>query len=592
MRCRHESLLPGLLLIGILLSPRLAMALRLDVRIEGLDGALLSNVLGLLDIHQERNDESLTTERLALLHRLAPEQIREALAPFGFYQVSIADQLEEPDDATSPWRATYRVTPGEPVKIGVVDYQIVGAGADNSAFPRAFPMQVGDVLLHSAYEKAKSELRDTASAQGYLDARLVQHQVLVDPVANNARIQFHLDTGPQYRIGQVSFSQDLLDETLLRRYVDFKPGVVYDPDLLLGLQGRLLGSEYYSAVEIVPRLDQASADHEVPVDVIATRNMPNKYRIGVGFATDVGPRLSMDWQRRYLNRWGHRLRTELSLSPALSSLALDYRIPLHDPTRDYLIIKPQSVYSDTATSKGWQHTLQIAHSTLTPDGWRRNLGLDYRYEDLDDGINSIGATSELVPNVSWSKTVSDDPINTSRGYRIKYTLLGAVAGLVSPTSYLSGQFQFKWIRRFAERYRFITRADLGATLAGSAGDLPVSRRFYAGGDQSIRGWGYGTLGPQDPNGVTIGGRYLAVGSLELERQIAGPWSVAVFSDFGNAFDLDDAQGIQQSVGFGLRWASPIGQVRCDLAFALTKDQEQDSSGLPPVRLHLVIGPDL
>ncbi|AFL76375.1 autotransporter assembly complex protein TamA [Thiocystis violascens] len=591
-----QGLFVRLLLVGLLLPTGLLHALTLDVKVEGLEGQPQANVLALLAIYQERDDRDLIPERILGLHRLAPEQIREALAPFGFYRVAVEDRLEPAADPNGRWTAVYRVNPGEPIKIGSVTYQVTGEGADNPGFPKEFPMRVGDVLLHSVYEKAKADLRYTASQEGYLDAQLLRHQVLVDPVAYDARIEFHLDTGPQYRIGKVRFQQDLLDEDLLRRYVKFKPGVVYDPDLLLGLQGRLLGSEYYSDVEIVPLTDQAGPNHEIPIEVIAKRNLPNKYRIGLGYATDVGPRLSMDWRRRYLNRWGHKLRTELSLAPALSNLELDYRIPIQDPTRDYIIIKPQSTYTDTATRKGWVHSVQAAHSTLTPRGWRRNLGLDYRYEDLElasDSSDALGATSELVPTLSWSKTVSDDPINTNRGYRIKYTLLGAVQGLISEASYLSGQIQFKWVRRFAERYRVITRTDLGATLADSVDDLPASRRFYAGGDNSIRGWGFDALGPNDPvTDAAVGGRYLAVGSLELERQIKGPWSAAIFTDFGNAFDPDYEQRFAQSAGFGVRWASPIGQVRLDLAFALTKDQGDDEGGLPPARLHIVIGPDL
>jgi len=166
-------------------------------------------------------------------------------------------------------------------------------------------------------------------------------------------------------------------------------------------------------------------------------------------------------------------------------------------------------------------------------------------------------------------------------------------GLISESSFLSGELQLKWVHRFTPQYRLITRADLGATLADSVDDLPASRRFYAGGDNSIRGWGFDALGPNDPQtDKTVGGRYLAVGSLELERHIKGAWSAAVFTDFGNAFDPDYEQSFAQSVGLGLRWASPIGQVRFDLAFALTTERGDDEDGLPPARLHLVIGPDL
>lgn len=567
-----------------------AWALKLEVRVEGLKGEHEANVLALLSIYNERTEADLTATRVEALHLRAPDQIREALAPFGLYRVQVEDRLERPTNGEGAWRAQYRVEPGEPVRIARVDYQVTGAGAADPVFPKTFPMKAGDVLLHAAYEKAKSDLRYAATSAGYLDYRLDRHQVLIDPLAYEAHVFFHLETGPQYRLGTVRFKQDLLDEDLLERYVRFEPGDVYDPDVLLGLQGRLLGSEYYSDVEIVPLKDEVDADNRVPIEVVAQRNKANKYRIGLGFATDVGPRLTLDYRRRYLNSHGHKLSTELSLSPAFSQWELDYRIPIQDPTRDYVIVKPVSAYYDTATRQGWVHSIQAAHSTLSPGGWRRNLGLDYRYEDLDINENAMGATSELAPNVSWSKTVADDPVFTNDGYRIKYSLVGAMQGVVSEASYLSGQIQFKWVRRFARDYRFITRTDLGATWAESVDDLPAGRRFYAGGDNSIRGWGFDALGPNDPvTDETVGGRYLAVGSLELERRVKGPWSAAIFTDFGNAFDPDYEQELAQSVGMGVRWASPIGQVRFDLAFAISRDADE---GTPPARLHIVIGPDL
>ncbi|WP_408606020.1 autotransporter assembly complex protein TamA [Imhoffiella purpurea] len=580
------------LVLCLLLVHQGAYALKLDVQVSGLSGQQESNVLALLGIYGERGDRDLTPARVLALHRMAPEQIADALAPFGLYRVQVEDDLKEPADAQGTWVATYRVNPGEPIRIGSVDYRVEGEGAEDQAFPKTFPMKVGDVLLHSAYETAKADLRYSATSAGFLDYRMTLHQVLVDPVSYSAHIHVHLDTGPRYRIGAVSFEQDLLDEGFLRRYVSFEPGDVYDPDVLLGLQSRLLGSEYYSDVEIVPRKNASGPEHEVPIEVVAKRNKANKYRVGFGYATDIGPRMTLDYRRRYIGRHGHKLRTELSLAPALSSMELDYRIPIQDPTRDYIVIKPSSKLYDTDTRKGWTHSVQAAHSTLTERGWRRNLGVEYNYEDFDlDDATSVGATNELVPNISWSKTVSDNPINTNRGYRIKYTVLGAVQGLVSEASYLSGRLQFKWVRRFLEDYRLITRTDLGATWAESLEDLPASRRFYAGGDNSIRGWGFEALGPNDrKTNETVGGRYLAVGSLELERRIRGPWSAAVFTDFGNAFDPDYDQEFAQSAGLGLRWASPIGQVRLDLAFALSKDDEDD--GFPPARLHIVIGPDL
>ena len=158
--------------------------------------------------------------------------------------------------------------------------------------------------------------------------------------------------------------------------------------------------------------------------------------------------------------------------------------------------------------------------------------------------------------------------------------------VLSETSYLSGSISYKWIKTLGKGNRFITRGDLGATWAAGIDDVPASRRFYAGGDNSIRGFGLDALGPRDPDtGRVVGGRYLAVGSLEYERTIKGPWGAAVFTDFGNAFDPTYDADLEQSLGVGLRFATPIGPVRLDLAYALTKDP----AGF---RLHFGLGPDL
>ncbi len=582
-----------LLLLALLLVSGNVAAMKLDVKVTGLAGEQETNVLALLSIHQERSEADLTPARVEALHRLAPDQIRDALAPFGLYQVEVTDRLEVPSDPNGTWVAAYAVVPGPAVKIGRVEYAVIGEGADDPAFPKTFPMQVGDVLLHAKYEAAKSDLRSRASSGGYLDYTLARHRVLVDLVAYEAIVEFELDTGPRYYLGTVSFKQDLLNDTFLRSFVNFEPGVVYDPNLLLALQGRLLGTEYFSDVEIVPLKDATGDDTLVPIDIVATRNKRDKYRIGAGFTTDTGPRVSADWRRRYVNQWGHNFRTELQLSPVLSQWSFDYRIPIQDPTRDYIIIKPQSTWSNITTQKGWLNSVQVAHSTLTSSNWRRTVGIDYTYEDYEISDIQTGISSELAPNISWSKTVADDPINTKRGYRIRYGLLGAVEGVISNASYLSAALQFKWIHGFAQKYRFITRADLGATIAEDLTELPASRRFFTGGDNTIRGWGFNTLGPTEPfNDDTVGGRFLGVGSLELERTIRGPWSAAVFTDFGNAFDPDFENKLQQSVGFGVRWASPIGQVRVDLALPYTQDDYVFGEGWPPARLVFVIGPDL
>jgi translocation and assembly module TamA len=132
--------------------------------------------------------------------------------------------------------------------------------------------------------------------------------------------------------------------------------------------------------------------------------------------------------------------------------------------------------------------------------------------------------------------------------------------------------------------RLIARAELGATLADSVADIPTSRRFYAGGDNSVRGYAYEELSPTLPDGEKTGGKNLVFTSLEVDRRVTGDWFAAAFVDAGNAFNDFGQMDIKPSAGVGVRWLSPIGLVRFDVAKPLQDDGD--------VRIHLVIGPDL
>ena len=324
----------------------------------------------------------------------------------------------------------------------------------------------------------------------------------------------------------------------------------------------------------------------MPIEVIATRNKANVYRVGVGYATDVGPRFNLDYRRRYIGRRGHNMKAEIEISEVEQSALAEYRIPIRNPGQDFIFIRPEFNAFDTDSREGDTFKLSVAQSIQTKNGWQRVLGVDYRYESFSVASVDDGTFNGLVPNVSWSKVDANDPINTRNGYRINYYLQGTSEDLLSTSNWLSGQLNYKLIKSLGDKMRFLGRTQLGAIWASNVDDVPASQRFFAGGDTSIRGWAYDVLGPKDPsNGETVGGRYLAVGSLELEHQIVGNWGGAVFTDFGNAFDPEFEAKWEQSVGLGLRYSTPIGPVRVDIAYALTKDP----AGF---RLHFSLGPDL
>jgi translocation and assembly module TamA len=194
-----------------------------------------------------------------------------------------------------------------------------------------------------------------------------------------------------------------------------------------------------------------------------------------------------------------------------------------------------------------------------------------------------------MPNIGLTYAKADDRIYTTHGQKIQLNLRGAQKGLGSNTSFLQGQLNGIFIRQLTERGRIILRGEVGMTtipsfLEGEFDQLPPSIRFFAGGDHSVRGYDYKSLGPKNVEGDVIGGKNLLAGSVEYEHRLFDKWGVAAFYDVGNAFDGVSAP-LKHGAGVGVRWLSPVGAVRIDVAVALS---EEDSY---PLRLHITVGPD-
>ncbi len=557
-------------------------AVELDVQIEGVEGEVLDNVRAFLDISEETDDPEVLETRVRRLHARAPQQIRRSLQPFGHYKAEVQSSLIREDGKLI---ARYQIDPGPPVQVANLDVRISGEGGDNPALKDAvarIPVQPNRALRHAEYESAKQMLQRRARELGYLDAQLTEHAVRVELRPYRALVTIHMETGPRYTFGPVIFSQTehRLNDELLVRYVPFEQGDYFSPAKLIELHSVLTDTGFFSRVEVTPRRERA-ADTEVPVEVGLVPRKRRRYAVGVGYGTDTGARVSLGYWR-LLNRRGHTGSAQIRLSERLSSATLAYDIPLQDPATEALTI--EGGFKDEETESRISRTWQLAaRRSGTRGTWREVAGLHYELEDFE--LGAAGRETQLVyPLVSWTRTRADDLIHPNRGTRLRLDLLGASEALFSDVSFLQAQAAGKWVRSLGERHRLLARLDIGATWTESVEALPASKRFFAGGDQSVRGYGFEELGPRNDRGEVVGGQYLLVGSVEYERQLKGKWSGALFYDAGNAangLDVDLAEG----AGFGVRWRSPIGPVRVDFAWAISEPGT-------PFRLHLVIGPDL
>jgi translocation and assembly module TamA len=550
------------------------------VEVEGVRGELRDNVLAQLGIEQRRRDAGLWESQIQRLHRQAEAEIRAALQPFGHYRATVDGALTREGNG---WRARYRIDPGEPVRVGTVDVQLLGAGADDPAFREradGFALRSGEVLRHALYEAGKLELLTVAAERGYLQARLLTHRIAVDTAALRADVTLHLDTGERHRFGEVRFPQNGFREELLLGFVPFHSGAPYATADLLALQRALIETDFFRSVEVRARPDQADG-LVVPVEVTLEPHPRGRYSAGLGFGTDTGPRGSGAWELRRLNRWGHRMTGEVRGSPTRSGISTRYLIPVGAAGEQFALAAGfQDERPATHTSQSLLFGASVNHRRGL---WRERVYLNLQQDWYTVG-ETRGVTRTVLPGATWSLTRADDPIHATRGIRLSLDLRGTDEVLGSEVGFVQATLRAKTVRSPHPGGRVLLRGDLGYTAVDRFDDLPATMRFFAGGDGSVRGYGYQALGPVDDAGLARGGRHLAVASAEYERTLLGDWGAALFYDVGNALNgLDD--GLRHGAGAGLRWRSPVGMVRLDLASAVSEPGR-------PLRLHVVIGPDL
>ena len=565
----------------LFLFPVRALAVQVEIVVEGLERELLTSLLSDLSISRQKDHPYLSEGLVHRLHILASEEIRAALRPFGYYSATVESRLEETEGR---FKAVYKVNLGDPVLVTRLDLEIQGSGAAHrrlSESKKGFPLKMGAPLNHRTYEQGKKTLLASAVQSGFLDARYLRHEVQVRTLEKTAQVILHLETGPQFVFGPVTFQQEFLSESYLRGYINFSPGDPFANKVLLELQNSFYDSGQFSRVEVDASREE-SIGLAVPVKVILEPGPSRKFSAGVGYGTDTGPRFRTGWEHRRINKDVHRVRTDLLVSQIKTRLSGRYTIPLRRPRTDLL---------DYSAAVARERVGEIDSDSLllgVNRSWLRGRAsytafIKYLWENYDVATDE-GRIALLIPGMGWNYVRADNRVATGKGFRIDWELQGADDDVLSGFSFLQTRLTAKTINRVGRQGRIIMRAEGGSTWVDDFSKMPATLRFFAGGDQSVRGFAYKSLGPEDASGNTIGGRYLLVGSLEYEHRITDKWSMGIFSDIGNALD-DPGDPLERGAGLGWRWQTVIGLVRLDVAWAMSREEK-------PWRMHLNIGPDL
>lgn len=591
---RLMQLLPRLILLFACLLAVAAVSAEqtIEVEIVGIEGPELDNVRAFLSIAQLRPKKDLLTQLTTLqqtgesrpvtermlrrLHKKAPQEIREALQSYGYYQPKIESTLEQTEQG---WLARYQVEPGPPVLLQQVDIELQGEGRDEPGLQSvlaAAGLSAGQRLLHSRYAELKTDLMKAAFNMGYLEARFSRSEIRVDKEKQVADILLTLDTGPRYYFGVISVQQDILDQAFVDRFVKIKQDEPFRTDRLLALQAALSDSGYFARVEVQAKREQA-VDHRIPVTIEAEPRKRRSYALGAGYATDTGPRVTAGVVFRRINRRGHQVLLDSRVSQVKQEVSAQYQIPIADVLKDRLVFRGAASREDIDKGEADKYTLGISHNQGWLGAQRRlytNLSReDYSLSDDDDTVIF------LTPGINLSRLKSDDLLFPREGYSWALDVRGASEKVISDMSYLRGEANGNMVFALGKQGRLLLRGQIGGIGTEDIEGVPATERFYAGGDQSVRGYGYQSLGPTKDD-QNVGGRYLLVGSVEVDYLFAGNFGAAAFFDAGNADD-DLLPDLKRGAGIGFRWRSPVGMARLDLAKALDDDEEY--------RIHISIG---
>lgn len=468
------------------------------------------------------------------------------------------------------------------------------------------------------YENFKNDLLDSAHNNGYLDAEYTLHKVVIDQEKKHANISLILDLKKVYYLNLIKVerksqqSDYAVTNTSTNKFIfKFIPyrynklsdrqilviDSIYNSNEILELKNSL--ANFYNEVNIKTNIDQLNQQVNLVISIIPIKNY--LYSVGAGFSTDEGARAFGGLQIRNITSKSHKLDIKGKIAQYRELFETNYLMPGFSPATDLATIgyqfRSDKKRADNNLEKERHQIIGQYQKYLFAGNLQLTGGISYRREEYKDVINKKSRTSELfVPYFIYDQVLTDNRIKSNHGFHINMVLEAANDDILSDTSFVrlhtsaKGIIPVKLIDNIAG-LRLITRGQFGQVWHKEETKIPPTLRFFAGGTNTVRGYRFESLGPKAINNkgerVIIGGdRLIALGA-ELEKTVFNNWSTAVFYDTGNAYDSWDdwSSKLQRGVGAGIRWQSPLGPLRLDVAQAIDRNSK-------PWRVDISLGPDL
>ncbi|EHH2482091.1 outer membrane protein assembly factor [Vibrio parahaemolyticus] len=563
------------IIVGLLVVSQSAYA-DVSLKLKGIDGALEDNVKAYLSSIPEK-DYSTSLRFQARLD----QSITEALNALGYYHAKISYSISEGND-----ELIVNIHKGLPVKIKVMDVVISGEAKEDEEFTNLIaksPLKVGRILNQGEYDSLKSGIRNLALQRGYFNGDFKLNKLEVIPELNEANVRLHYDSGIRYHFGPVEITGGQIWENRVESMRPFEIGEPYLVSDVGEYNQNLSNTDWFSSVFVEPDLSKLEDGRELPIKVSLAPAAKNQIETGIGYSTDTGVRGTLKWKKPWVSARGHSFNTALSLSKPEQTITAGYKIPLDDVLREYYQLQFGLKHLDNRDTESLESNLAVERHWLTDGGWHKTVYVRHLYENFSQGLQDDGVQF-VLPGATFSRTRVRGGSMPMWGDKQSVTVEYGDPALLSETRVLRLLGRSSWIRGIGENHRGLFRLEGGANITEEFEKLSPSLRFFAGGDNNIRGYGYESISPVDESGALTGAKYILSSTLEYQYRVYGNWWAATFYDIGDAFN--DTPEWKSGAGVGIRWASPVGPVSFDFAWGLDEKPNNE------FRIHFSLGPEL
>lgn len=542
-----------------------------------------------MELYRYRELTDMDTQELTRLLQAAQTNVQDLLATLGYFAPTVQLQAQEPTPSGAPREVLVTIVPGHQTTITAVEVLFEGpiatateAQAQREDIQNRALARLGQAFTQANWDQIKSQALRQLSSQRYPGGRLSSSLADIDPSTHSARLKLVLDSGPAYQLGALRITGlQRYDAQLAERLARLPLGGDYRQEQLLAAQQRLTDSGFFDSALVWIDTDGNAAN--APVNVQVQEAKLQKMVIGLGASTDSGPRASLEHTHHQLPGLGWRSVSSLVVDRDKSALQAELTAP------------PDADLWRWSTAARWQEE-NVSDSVTTSQRYRvgrtqlgesidRNhyLQLD-RARTLADGAPSDA--DSLTANVAWTLRHFAGLPFPSAGQGLGLEL--GVGSTLGANRHPFLRTQARWLGLWplsATKGRLAARLEAGLVLAARDATLPSTQLFLTGGDTSVRGYAYHSIGVPQADGPVTAGRQLAVGSLEWQRPIRwnglpSDWESTLFIDAGGVGTPGAPFQTQVGVGTGVRWKSPVGPLQLDLAYG---------AAVQKFRLHLRVG---